>query len=109
MSLEGQTFQFNMGATDPIPTKMDVSLDDMIKAVSISPARPSPPTASSIDLLGIPHAETLIVVIPCQKRIQQLFSGALYSTDFPGRTSFFYSRVYAGNQGGTRQEEGCRR
>ena len=38
MSLEGQTFQFNMGAADPIPTKMDVSLDDMIKAVSIRPA-----------------------------------------------------------------------
>lgn len=33
MALEGQSFQFNMGAVDA-PTKMDISLDEMIKQVS---------------------------------------------------------------------------
>jgi hypothetical protein len=41
MALEGQSFQFNMGAVDAAPTKMDISLDDMIKQVS-RPPLPSP-------------------------------------------------------------------
>jgi|AntAceMinimDraft_11_1070367.scaffolds.fasta_scaffold24148_2 hypothetical protein len=33
MALEGQAFQFNLGAGGAGATKMDISLDDMIKQV----------------------------------------------------------------------------
>ena len=113
MALEGQTFQFNMGAADPLPTKMDISLDDMIKQVSELQTRAPPPaSASSLGFLSLHPANTthknfndnFFYFLPaCLTHMRSTIFFLLFSQTNGVRFAF------AGIQGGARKEEGCRR
>ena len=115
MALEGQTFQFNMGAADPLPTKMDISLDDMIKQVSGLPTRAQPSLAPASPL-------GFLSLFPHTRRIKNsttlfffLFFSSRASDSYECDKSYFlwFSQTngvrfaFAGIQGGSRKEEGC--